>query len=96
MILCTYRDTDVDRAHPLSSMLADFRRMPAVTRVALDGLGDDGVRELLTRTAGHELDETGLAFAEMVQRETSGNPFFVGEVLRHLTETGALVERDGR
>ena len=24
MILCTYRDTDVDRAHPLSAMLADL------------------------------------------------------------------------
>ncbi len=96
MILCTYRDTDVDRTHPLSSMLADFRRMPAVDRIALDGLGDSGVRELLTRTGGHELDEQGLAFAEVVQRETSGNPFFLGEVLRHLAETGALYERDGR
>ena len=27
--------------------------------------------------------------------ETSGNPFFVGEILRHLAETGAIVERDG-
>ena len=96
MILCTYRDTDVDRTHPLSSMLADFRRMPAVTRIALDGLGDDGVRDLLIRTGGHDLDEIGVAFAERVQRETSGNPFFLGEVLRHLTETGALYERDGR
>jgi class 3 adenylate cyclase/tetratricopeptide (TPR) repeat protein len=96
MILCTYRDTDVDRTHPLSSMLADFRRMPAVDRIALDGLGDSGVRELLTRTGGHELDEQGLAFADVVQRETSGNPFFLGEVLRHLAETGALYERDGR
>jgi class 3 adenylate cyclase/tetratricopeptide (TPR) repeat protein len=96
MILCTYRDTDVDRTHPLSSMLADFRRMPAVSRIALDGLGDDGVRDLLIRTGGHDLDEIGLAFAERVQRETSGNPFFLGEVLRHLTETGALYERDGR
>ena len=96
LILCTYRDTDVDRTHPLSSMLADFRRMPTVTRVALDGLADDGVRDLLIRTGGHDLDETGLAFAERVHRETSGNPFFLGEVLRHLTETGALYERDGR
>ncbi len=96
MILCTYRDTDVDRTHPLSSMLADFRRMPAVTRIALDGLGDDGMRDLLIRTGGHDLDEVGLAFAERVRRETSGNPFFVGELLRHLTETGALYERDGR
>jgi class 3 adenylate cyclase/tetratricopeptide (TPR) repeat protein len=96
MILCTYRDTDVDRTHPLSTMLADFRRMPAVSRIALDGLGDEGVRDLLIRTGGHDLDDIGLAFAERVQRETSGNPFFLGEVLRHLTETGALYERDGR
>ncbi|HUS44234.1 MAG TPA: AAA family ATPase [Ilumatobacteraceae bacterium] len=96
MVLCTYRDTDVDRTHPLSSMLADFRRMPAVARIALDGLGDEGVRELLVRTGGNELDEQGLAFAEIVQRETSGNPFFLGEVLRHLAETGALYQRDGR
>lgn len=93
MVLCTYRDTDVDRSHPLSAMLADFRRMPAVRRIALDGLGDDGVRQLLVRTGGHDLDEAGLAFAEVVPSETSGNPFFVGEVLRHLAETGALVER---
>jgi len=96
MVLCTYRDTDVDRTHPLSAMLADFRRMDQVTRLTVDGLGQEGVRELLVRTGGHDLDEAGLRFAELVQRETSGNPFFVSEVLRHLAETGALVERDGR
>ncbi len=96
MVLCTYRDTDVDRSHPLSSMLADFRRMPAVTRIAVAGLADDGVRDLLVRMGGHDLDSAGLEFAALVHRETSGNPFFVGEVLRHLAETGALVERDGR
>ncbi len=96
MVLCTYRDTDVDRSHPLSSMLADFRRMPAVTRIAVSGLADDGVRDLLVRMGGHDLDSAGLEFAALVHRETSGNPFFVGEVLRHLAETGALVERDGR
>ena len=96
MILCTYRDTDVDRSHPLSAMLADLRRMEGVNRIPLGGLGTDGVRELLVRTGGHELDEEGLRFADMIQRETSGNPFFLGEVLRHLAETGALYERDGR
>ena len=96
MVLCTYRDTDVDRSHPLASMLADFRRMPAVTRIAVAGLADDGVRDLLVRMGGHDLDSAGLEFAALVHRETSGNPFFVGEVLRHLAETGALVERGGR
>ena len=36
------------------------------------------------------------ALARAVWRETEGNPFFVPEVLRHLTETGALEQRDGR
>ena len=28
--------------------------------------------------------------------ETEGNPFFLGEVLRHLVESGAIVQVDGR
>lgn len=96
MVLCTYRDTDVDRAHPLAAMLADLRRMEGVSRVSVEGLTSDGVRELLVRTGGHDLDDDGLRFADLILRETSGNPFFLGEVLRHLAETGALYERDGR
>jgi class 3 adenylate cyclase/tetratricopeptide (TPR) repeat protein len=96
MVLCTYRDTDVDRTHPLAAMLADLRRLDGVERIALTGLGTGGVRELLVRTSGHDLGDDGLRFADMMQRETSGNPFFLSEVLRHLTETGALYERDGR
>ena len=32
----------------------------------------------------------------MVRDETEGNPFFIGEVLRHLAETGVLFESEGR
>ena len=32
----------------------------------------------------------GSGLAHAVYRETDGNPFFVGEVLRHLSETGAI------
>ena len=34
--------------------------------------------------------------AQALVRETEGNPFFVGEILRHLIETGAIVNDDGR
>lgn len=91
MVLCTYRDTDVDRTHPLSAMLADFRRMEAITRIGLDGLGSDGVRELLVRTGGHDLDEAGLAFAELVHRETSGNPFFLGDGVEQVLRSAAVI-----
>jgi class 3 adenylate cyclase/tetratricopeptide (TPR) repeat protein len=96
LIVGTYRSTDLDRAHPLADVLADLRREGSVTRLALDGLSDDGVAELLRRAAGHELDDAGLALADAVSAETGGNPFFVGEVVRHLVESGALVQRDGR
>ncbi len=96
LVLATYRDTDIDRAHPLSNALADLRRMRGATRIALSGLDNDGVTELLTLAGGHDLDADELAYATMLQRETEGNPFFFGEVLRHLIETGALVQVDGR
>ena len=42
--------------------------------------------------AGHELDDAGVDLAQAVYRETDGNPFFVSEVLRHLSETGAIYQ----
>lgn len=96
LVLATYRDTDIDRSHPLANTLADLRRVRGATRIALAGLDNEGVNELLTLAGGHELDADELAYAALLQRETEGNPFFFGEVLRHLIETGALVQVDGR
>jgi len=96
LIVATYRDTDLDRTHPLAEMLADLRREPTVERLALTGLDEQGVAEFLERTAGHALDDPGRALAVAIHAETEGNPFFIGEVLLHLVESGAIVERDGR
>jgi tetratricopeptide (TPR) repeat protein len=69
--------------------------MERVSRLDLDGLSDDEVLTFMSRAAGHELDEPGRELAAAVHRETAGNPFFVGEVLRHLAESGAIVQREG-
>ena len=96
LVLGTYRDTDLDRGHRLSSVLADLRRVERVERVALDGLDLDEVTSLMASAGGHDLDEQGLELARLVHRETDGNPFFIGEILRHLAESGAIYEADGR
>ena len=96
LVLATYRDTDVDRAHPLAGALADLRRQRGATRLALSGLDGDGVVALLERAGGHDLAPRERELAAALWRETEGNPFFVGEVLRHLIETGGLVQEDGR
>ena len=95
-VLATYRDTDLDRSHPLAEVLADLRREPGVERLDLQGLDEDEIAGLMSKTAGHDLDAPGLDLARTLHNETEGNPFFVGEVLRHLAESGAIVQHDGR
>lgn len=95
LVVGTYRDTDLDRTHPLSSMLADFRRSFDVTRLAIGGLDESGVIDLVTGAAGHALDADGLTLARSLHAETDGNAFFVSEVLRHLGESGVVKREDG-
>ena len=96
LVLLTYRDTDVDRSHPLAATISDLHREPRVERLALHGIDEDGIRELLAKAGGHALDEDAIELSHALARETEGNPFFIGEILRHLIETGAIVHRDGR
>jgi class 3 adenylate cyclase/tetratricopeptide (TPR) repeat protein len=93
-IACTYRDTDLGRGDPLTKLLADMRREANVTRIALGGLEDIEIIELLTAAAGHTLDDDGVGLAHALRRETDGNPFFTAELLRHLSETGGIVFGD--
>ncbi len=97
-VIATFRDSELGKDHPLTAVLADLRSLQGVRRIALRGLGADEVAELMTAAAGHELDHNGLELATQIAAETDGNPFFVGEILRGLSESGALVfdETTGR
>ncbi len=94
LVVVTYRDTDIDRAHPLSGILADLRRLPAVERAPVDNLNEAEVLALMESAAGHEMDEAGLLLAQALYAETEGNPFFLTEVLRHLVDIG-FIRREG-
>lgn len=96
LFVATYRDTDLGRAHPLTEALADLRRLPGVVRAQVAGLDAAEVAELMAGAAGHQLDKRGQELADEIQRRTGGNAFFVGEMLRHLTESGRLYHEDGR
>jgi tetratricopeptide (TPR) repeat protein len=90
LVIVTYRHSDLEKDHPLTGVLADLRRSEGVERIRLSGLGPDEVSELVAAAAGHALDADGLALAGGLSTETGGNPFFVGEILRNLTESGAI------
>lgn len=92
LVAGTYRDAELSAAHPLTEALSALRRDSVVAVLPLSGLDDTGVISFMESLAGHALDGEGIALAHSVYRETDGNPFFVAEVLRHLAETGAILQ----
>jgi hypothetical protein len=95
LVVGAYRDSELSQDHPLAVLLADLHREQGVERIKLMGLDAEDVLALMEAAAGHELDEGGRELAREITRETAGNPFFAGELLRHLTESGTIVQREG-
>jgi pimeloyl-ACP methyl ester carboxylesterase len=77
----------------LPDMLADLRREHIVDRVTVRGLDETEVGALIGAWTGRE---SSRSLVSVVQEQAEGNPFFVIEAVRHLSNQGALYERDGR
>ncbi len=97
-LLVTYRDSDLGTDNALTAVLADLRRFDGVERIGLQGLAVEDVQAMTAAAAGHDLDADGVALAAEIAAETDGNPFFVSEILRNLSESGMVVfdEQQGR
>jgi predicted ATPase len=92
VLLVTFRDSDVAADSALAQLLANLHRGDAVQRIRLGGLNDDEVVELVEVAAGGDLTDDGRALAHVVRRESGGNPFFLGELLRHIGEADLVVQ----
>ena len=91
----TFRDSELTPEHPLTDTLATLRRADGpVTRLALGGLDEYELRELLHAVSGQEVGADTLALAGMLERDTNGNPLFVSEVLSGLLEGGHVTLDD--
>ena len=94
VVLATFRDSELVASDPLVETLGALRRATGVERVELPGFVSSEVVAVLEAIAGQAMDDRGVALAGAIHAETDGNPFFVGEVLRHLFEIGALRRDD--
>jgi hypothetical protein len=94
LLIGTYRDTDLDRVHPLAEMRADLRRERGVERIDLGGLTADEVRAFLESAGEHDLETRPDELVLALHRDTEGNPFFLEETAVHLVETGVIYQRD--
>src|SRR6185295_13169899 len=93
LILGAYRETELDRAHPLAKSLVDWNRERLVTRLALKRFNEAETEAQLGALLGEQVSGE---FAVAVHRETEGNPFFVEEVLKALIEKGSVRRESGR
>jgi len=87
IVMCTYRDTELDPQHPLTRDALELTRLPGARRLALTGLTTSDVAELITVTAGETPSPEVTA---AVHARTEGNPLFVGEVARFLAAEGGF------
>ena len=72
LVVASYRDDALDRAHPLRMLLGELARSPTVGRLQLVRLSPEAVAQL---AEPHGVDPGEL------YRKTAGNPFFVVEAL---------------
>jgi predicted ATPase len=93
LILGAYRETELDRAHPLAKSLVDWNRERLITRIALRRFNESETSDQLNALLGERVSGE---FAVAVHRETEGNPFFVEEVLKALIERGSVRRESGR
>ena len=92
LIVATYRSTEARGSEQVVAAVASLERDLPVERVALGGLADDEVAELILALDGRP---SSLPLGTAMRHDTAGNPLFVGQLLRHLDESGILIERDG-
>src|SRR5918999_38549 len=92
LVVGCYRDMELSRQHPLSESLAQLSRLPVFQRELLLGMSREDSGQFIEMTAGVRPSPQ---LVETIYARTEGNPFFTAEVVRLLSERGALQDSAG-
>ncbi|HWO01835.1 MAG TPA: hypothetical protein VNS63_21450, partial [Blastocatellia bacterium] len=93
LIVGCYRETELDRTHPLAKALVDWNRERLATRIVMRRFDATETSAQLGALLGERVSAD---FGDAVYRETEGNPFFVEEVLKALIEQGSVRRESGQ
>ena len=88
LVVATYRTSDIDRRHPLRSLLADLQSEPRSAHLVLAPLGAADCEYLANESLGGAPLEPRLA--ARLYSASEGNPLFLLELLRSLVESGGM------
>jgi ABC-type transport system substrate-binding protein/serine/threonine protein kinase len=88
----SYRQTEIDKRHPLARMLDSFADDPRFVSITLPPLSASEHRALVESVVGAPNLSTELA--KKLHEATEGNPFFTKELLRSLIDSGGIARDD--
>src|SRR5258706_457595 len=92
LIVGSYRQTEVEKRHPLVKVLESFRGDPRFVSITLGPLSPSEHRSLVELSAGGgKLND---ALASRLYQATEGNPFFTKELVRSLVDSGGIARDD--
>ena len=92
LAVAMYRDPEPERSE-LSGVLHSLARDVDCRRLTLRGLERADVTALLEGATGRVFEDGESQVARDLERDTAGNPFFLMEMARHLSELGVF-DRD--
>ncbi len=87
VVFGAYRDNELSWSHPLAELLADLRHSGRVERLLLWGLEPDAVEAMVKQVERDGRLRADERLAARLSADTDGNPFFIGELLRHFGES---------
>jgi class 3 adenylate cyclase/tetratricopeptide (TPR) repeat protein len=93
LIVATYRHTELDIAPSLAKTLEELNRRRLIQELTLKLLSRTDVSNMLQSKIEEQAPER---LTELIYQETEGNPFFVEEILKHLSEEGKVFDDEGR
>ena len=95
LLVVTYRDEEVDRRHPLATLLPLLMREAPVERIDLRSLDAAASRALVVARYDLAAEAASRLAAFLIDR-TEGNALFMTELLRTLEGEGLLHRHDGQ
>ncbi len=93
LAICTYRDMQLEVTRPFARTLETLLRDKLAIRMQLKRLPEGGVKGMLAALSGQSPPPS---LVRVIFEQTEGNPFFVEEVFRHLSEEGKLFDESGK
>ena len=88
LVLCTYRETELNRGGSLARLLANLQRDTGTECMTIGGLDEPAIAALLHAMVGPAAQPHAARLVPELRAQTAGNPFFLCGLLANLSEAG--------